>query len=84
MMLSCFLFDEDGRFAPAWVQIHGLPVNYWTEWVLSLIRSEIGRPMYTDKLTCTRERVAYVRLLVEVDMDIEQADMVPITLPTGS
>lgn len=42
VMPTCFLFDEDGRFAPAWVQIYGLPPNCWTERVLSLIGSEIG------------------------------------------
>lgn len=58
--------------------------DYWTKWVLSLIGSKIGRPMYMDKLTRTRERVTYASLLVEVDMNGEHADGVLITLPTGA
>lgn len=84
LMPSSFLFDEDGRFIPAWIQIHGLPPDCWTPRVLSLIGSEVGRPLYTDKLTRTRERLTYARLLVEVDMEGSKVDTVPITLPTGT
>ncbi|XP_042396370.1 uncharacterized protein LOC121986466 [Zingiber officinale] len=83
-MLRCFLFDEDGRYVPAWVQIHGLPPDCWSPKVLGLIGSEIGRPMYTDKLTRTRERLTYARLLVEVSVHDERIREVPITLPTGA
>lgn len=59
-------------------------MDYWTEQVLNLVGLEIGRPMYTDKLTQTRERVTYARLLIKVNMIGKQVDMVPITLPTGA
>ncbi|KAG6492641.1 hypothetical protein ZIOFF_047606 [Zingiber officinale] len=72
IMPRCFLFDEDGRYVSAWVQIHGLPPDYWSPKVLGLIGSEIGRPMYTDKLTRTRERLTYARLLVEVSVHDER------------
>lgn len=66
-MSRCFLFVEDGRHMPAWIQVHGLPTDCWTHRVLSLIGSEIGRPLYTDKLTRTSERLTFA-LLVEVDV----------------
>ncbi|KAG6473428.1 hypothetical protein ZIOFF_067344 [Zingiber officinale] len=75
---------KDGRYAPACVQIHGLPRDCWSPKVLGLIGSEIGRPMYTDKLTRTRERLTYARLLVEVSVNDERIREVPITLPTGA
>lgn len=65
---KCFLFDEDDCHAPAWVQIHGLLSDCWTQKVLNLIGSEIGRTLYTDKLTRTREQLTYARLLMEVDV----------------
>ncbi|KAG6484327.1 hypothetical protein ZIOFF_061132 [Zingiber officinale] len=82
-MPRCFLFEEDGRYIPAWIQIHKLPPDCWTSKVLGLIGSEIGKPLYTDKLTQTRERLTYARLLVEVSVIGEKVKMVPITLPTG-
>lgn len=69
LMTSCLLFDEDGRFIPSWIQIHGLPPDCCALRVLSLIGSEVGYPLYTDKLPCTRERLTYSRLLVKVDAE---------------
>lgn len=71
-----FLFDKDGCYV--------LLADCWTEQVLSLVGSEIGRLMHTNKLTCTREWVTYARLLIEVDMDGKKVDTVPITLPMGA
>lgn len=84
VMPTYFLFDKDSKFAPAWVQIYRLPPDCWTERVLSLVGSEIRRPLYTNKLTHTREHIRYARLLIENNMDGDQVDTVPITLLTGA
>lgn len=52
--------------------------------MLSMIGLEVGRLLYTDKLTRTRERLAYARLLVEVDIEGTKVDTVPIQLPTSA
>ncbi|KAG6499159.1 hypothetical protein ZIOFF_038915 [Zingiber officinale] len=83
IMPKCFMFDEDGRFMPVWIQIHGLPPNCWRQLVLSKIGSEVGKPLYTDNLTRTRERLEYARLMVEIPAIGEHVREVPITLPTG-
>ncbi|KAG6508184.1 hypothetical protein ZIOFF_033555 [Zingiber officinale] len=51
--------------------------------VLSKIGSEVGKPLYTDNLTRTRERLEYARLMVEIPAIGERVHEVPITLPTG-
>lgn len=81
-MPRCFLFAEDGRHVPPWVQIHGLQPDCWSQRVLSLIGSKIGRPLYTDKLTRTRERISFARLLVEVDVTRQRVHEVSVALPT--
>ncbi|XP_042396952.1 uncharacterized protein LOC121987120 [Zingiber officinale] len=83
IMSRCFLFHKDGRLVPAWIQIHGLPPDYWSQKVLSMIGSEVGKPLYTDSLTRSRERLEYARLLVEVPVIGDRIYEVPITLPTG-
>ncbi|XP_074570567.1 uncharacterized protein LOC141827233 [Curcuma longa] len=82
-MPKCFMFEEDGRFVPAWIQIHGLPPDCWSQFVLSKVGSEVGKPLYTDSLTRTRERLGYARLMVEIPTFEDRIHEVPITLPTG-
>ncbi|KAG6507822.1 hypothetical protein ZIOFF_033175 [Zingiber officinale] len=45
--------------------------------VLGLIGSEIGKLLYIDKLTRTRERLAYAHLLIEVSVIGEKIKTVP-------
>lgn len=82
-MPRCFPFNEDGCFVPALIQIHDLPPDCWSQKVLSMIGSEVGKPLYTDNLTRTRERLEYARPMVEVLVVRERVSEVPITLPTG-
>ncbi|KAG6502969.1 hypothetical protein ZIOFF_035258 [Zingiber officinale] len=84
LMPKYFLFHEDSRLVPTWIQIHGLPPDCWSQKVLSMIGSEIGKPLYTDNLTQSRERLEYARLLVEVPIMGDRIYEVPITLPTGA
>ncbi|XP_042415492.1 uncharacterized protein LOC122004709 [Zingiber officinale] len=82
IMPKHFLFNEDCRFVPAWIQIHGLPPDCWTQKVLSMVGSEVGKSLYTDNLTRTRDCLEYARLLVEIPTIGERVYEVPITLPT--
>lgn len=84
IMPRCFFFNEDVRHVPARIQIHGLPPDYWSQKGLSMIGSEIGKPLYTDKLTRTRERLVYARLMVEIPVFGQCVHEVPVTLPTGA
>lgn len=64
----CFLFSkEDMDFILSWVQIFGLPVDFWTTSVLSKIASVVGKPIHTDVLTITKRGANYARVLVEID-----------------
>uniref|UniRef100_A0A803MYH5 DUF4283 domain-containing protein n=1 Tax=Chenopodium quinoa TaxID=63459 RepID=A0A803MYH5_CHEQI len=51
-----------------WVQLQGLPLKYWGKGCLEKIVGLIGKPILSDNATQTRERVSYVRYLIEVDI----------------
>ncbi|KAL8492860.1 hypothetical protein ACS0TY_024164 [Phlomoides rotata] len=52
---------------PVWIKLKFLPMCCWNTTALSLICSKIGRPIHSERMTLSMERVSYVRVLVEVD-----------------
>ncbi|XP_057969388.1 uncharacterized protein LOC131158534 [Malania oleifera] len=68
-MPKLFQFDDNEMTTlPVWVQLTNLPLELWFTNALGRICSEIGRPLYADKMTTGRERLTYARILVEVDV----------------
>jgi len=53
---------------PVWVKFPNLPLKCWTPRCLSKLASVLGKPIQCDKLTSTKERLSYTRVLVEVDL----------------
>ena len=43
----------------------------------------MGKPITTDKMTLTKERISFARVLVEVDVKSEFVSVVEVGLPTG-
>lgn len=68
---------------PIWIQLPGLDVQYWSVKGLSKIASKIGTPMYADRCTAAKERISYVRILVEVDLVEDLPHTIPICTPFG-
>ena len=56
---------------PIWVNIHNIPMEYWTPEGLSHIASIIGKPLHVDKLTAVGRRITYARVCIEVDASYE-------------
>ena len=81
---SCFRFEgEDVASVPIWIQLPGLPLDCWNARALSKIVSKVGKPITTDNMTRTKERISFARVLVEVDVRSEIVSSVEIGLPTG-
>jgi len=81
---SCFRFEgEDVTSVPIWIQLPDLPLDCWNARALSKIVSRVGKPITTDKMTLTKERLSFARVLVEVDVSAEIVSDVEIRLPTG-
>ncbi|XP_020272596.1 uncharacterized protein LOC109847768 [Asparagus officinalis] len=70
---------------PMWVQFPNLRLNLWTPTGISKIVSIIGNPITTDKLTATRQRLSYAKVLLEIELPLKEAlpDMIVIQGPDG-
>ena len=84
IMPRCFRFgNEDLATVPVWIQLPDLPLDCWNARALSKIVSKVGKPITTDKMTRTKERISFARVLVEVDASKELVKVVEVMLPTG-
>ncbi|XP_020240887.1 uncharacterized protein LOC109819544 [Asparagus officinalis] len=68
---------------PMWIQFPALRLNLWNSKSLSKIASLIGKPIATDKLTASRQRLSYARVLVEAHMPAPLPDQISIQGPNG-
>ncbi|XP_050207530.1 uncharacterized protein LOC126656948 [Mercurialis annua] len=55
------------RSVPIWIQLPGLPWEFWSTEILSKIGSFCGSPLYCDQCTISKTRLGYARVLVEMD-----------------
>ncbi|KAL2453506.1 zinc ion binding [Abeliophyllum distichum] len=84
IMPHCFGFDDkEISIMPVWITLPGLLFACWNQTVLGKIVSMVGKPITTDKLTVSKERISHARVLVEVDASIPLTRRVHIMLPTG-
>lgn len=82
-MPTCFDFgDEEISSIPVWRNLPGLPLECWNATALGKITSKVGKPISTDKLTYTKERLSYARVLVEVDTakELVQSEQSPSSI----
>ncbi|XP_020258878.1 uncharacterized protein LOC109835307 [Asparagus officinalis] len=70
---------------PMWIQLRNLKLNLWSSFGISKIASIVGNPIATDKLTATRERLSYAKVLIEVKLPLKEPlpDQIVIQGPDG-
>ncbi|XP_020242573.1 uncharacterized protein LOC109820787 [Asparagus officinalis] len=70
---------------PIWVQFPNLRLNLWNSTGISKVASLIGCPITTNKLTATRQRLSYARVLLEVKLPLTDPlpDQIQIQGPNG-
>lgn len=54
---------------PIWIQLEHLDLKFWGEKYLFKIVERIGRPIQVDSFTRMRSMLAYLRILIEVQID---------------
>lgn len=69
---------------PAWVKLHKLPPECWTEDGLSRIASTIGIPIHVDKATARRSRLGFARICIEIEAGVELPDEIQVTVEGDS
>ncbi|CAA0806049.1 Unknown protein, partial [Striga hermonthica] len=76
---NLFQFGEDDiETVPVWINLPLLSWNCWSTNALSKIAFCVGSPITTDKLTATRDRCNYARILVELDISKERVYSIPV------
>ncbi|GJZ66316.1 sugar transport protein 13 [Tanacetum coccineum] len=76
------------KSAPVWVKLHHVPIVAYSEVGLSLITTQIGKPIMLDSYTSNMRlsswgRSTYARALVEVSADKELMESIVIAIPKG-
>ncbi|KAF5197585.1 zinc ion binding / nucleic acid binding protein [Thalictrum thalictroides] len=56
---------------PIWVKIWKLPKTLWNKAGLSYVASLLGEPLFSDEATCSRERLSFAKVCVEVAADFK-------------
>ena len=69
---------------PVWIKFSNMPLKCWTPRCLSKLASVLGKPIQCDKLTSTKERLSYARVLLEVDLLADLRSSINVTLPNGN
>ncbi|GKV04889.1 hypothetical protein SLEP1_g16984 [Rubroshorea leprosula] len=80
-------FDPDNldiSKIPVWIQFPELHLSLWNPESLGKLASYVGVPIATDALTAKRQRVAYARMLVEMEIMDTLPRVVPIIGPKGA
>lgn len=63
------LQENEFDYVPIWIHMPELPLKSWGKTCLEKIVGLVGTPVKPDTATSLRERVAYVRYLVEMKLD---------------
>lgn len=63
---------------PIWLKLPNLPIPWCSQRSISIIASTIGKPLYVDSATELRGRLSYARCCVEVSIEDDLKDSVPL------
>ncbi|XP_074306119.1 uncharacterized protein LOC141641351 [Silene latifolia] len=66
---------------PVWVLFPGLDPCYWSQTALSKVASVVGNPICADEHTTNKSKLAFARILVNVDLSQELPKAVQLSTP---
>nr|GEU30804.1 hypothetical protein [Tanacetum cinerariifolium] len=83
------LKKEEIKFAPIWVKLHHVPIVAYLEVGISLIATQIGKPIMMDSYTsnmCLSSwgRSTYARVLVEVSAESDLMESIVVAIPMSN
>ena len=56
---------------PLWIQLSNIPLEFFTQKGISYIASALENPLYMDRITANKQRVAYAKVCIEVEACME-------------
>nr|GEX46816.1 hypothetical protein [Tanacetum cinerariifolium] len=85
---NTILKKDEIKSVPVWVKMHHVPIVAYSDVGLSLISTQIGKPLMLDSYTsnmCMNSwgRSAYARVLIEIAADVELVKSLVIAIPVG-
>ncbi|GJZ00797.1 hypothetical protein Tco_0518226 [Tanacetum coccineum] len=86
---NTILKKDEIKCAPVWVKMHHVPIVAYSEVGLSLITTQIGKPIMLDSYTsnmCLNSwgRSTYARALIEISTDVELQKSMVIAIPLSN
>ncbi|XP_039041850.1 uncharacterized protein LOC120180618 [Hibiscus syriacus] len=69
---------------PIWVQLYRVPLELYSKKGLSYIASAIGRPLYMDAITASKQRLEFAKVCVEIEVGSVIPDSIHVVLKDGS
>ncbi|KAL2900290.1 2 3-bisphosphoglycerate-independent phosphoglycerate mutase [Bienertia sinuspersici] len=70
------LHKENVKTVPIWIRMPNLELKYWGQGCLRKLGDIIGTTLKVDNVTLNKDRLAYARILVEVELDKEHPDYI--------
>lgn len=74
---------ESVTVVPVWTLFPDLDPCFWSASALSKIASIIGKPLYADPHTTDKSRISFARVLIDVDVSINNPSSIVINTPFG-
>ncbi|XP_021760245.1 uncharacterized protein LOC110725081 [Chenopodium quinoa] len=68
--------EEKVSDVPIWVRLPNLDLKFWGREALMKIAGLIGNLVKTDKVTAQKERIAYARIMIEVEINGKLPDFI--------
>ncbi|GJY84626.1 retrovirus-related pol polyprotein from transposon 17.6 [Tanacetum coccineum] len=83
---NTILKKDEIKRVPVWVKMHHVPIVAYSDIGLSLITTQIGKPLMLDSYTsnmCLHSwgRSTYARALIEISADVDLMDSLVIAIP---
>lgn len=75
---------DDLSSIPTWIKFSNLPAQFWSPSILAKLGSRVGKPLYVDPFTESKEKKGFARLLVEVDCKSAQISSVTMAKKDGT
>ena len=69
---------------PVWIHLRNVPLELFTQKGLSYIASVLGNPLYMDRITANKQRLAFAKICVEIEASLEIPKIIELEMGNGS
>ena len=69
---------------PIWIIFPDLDPYLWTDRILNKLASRIGKPLFADHNTTSKDKLSFARGMEEVDVEESILEVITLNTPFGS